>query len=294
MDDILIHYGVQGQKHGVRRWQYEDGSLTPAGRIHYGVGIKEYSRDSEKANDIYKTLSKKEKHYLTGETSVDGTYERTYQNKDDYQSAVYSSIMAMKDVPVSMLDIYEHRNKKGLIAIATRNEDQYRGAGLAKEAVKKAVEWFDNHSDLMELEWSAFTENTRSWKLAEKLGFERDDYASNQYETVYRKMKDERKREYEKRDESYKYDNDRVQKEAQYRIDNLKDLIRIKQENKKQGIKDSLVSQKFLNKDIAYYNLVAKYPERFLNDKGQLFYKGRLYPNLFSLVNDLEMDKVLK
>lgn len=34
----LIHYGIKGQKWGERRWQYEDGSLTPEGRIHYGVG----------------------------------------------------------------------------------------------------------------------------------------------------------------------------------------------------------------------------------------------------------------
>lgn len=38
LGDSLMHHGVKGQKHGTRRWQYEDGSLTPAGRIHYGVG----------------------------------------------------------------------------------------------------------------------------------------------------------------------------------------------------------------------------------------------------------------
>lgn len=37
-DDFLCHHGVKDQKHGVRRWQYPDGSLTPEGRIHYGVG----------------------------------------------------------------------------------------------------------------------------------------------------------------------------------------------------------------------------------------------------------------
>lgn len=40
MSDLtyLAHHGVKGQKHGVRQWQNKDGSLTPAGRIHYGVG----------------------------------------------------------------------------------------------------------------------------------------------------------------------------------------------------------------------------------------------------------------
>lgn len=34
----LMHYGVSGQKHGLRRYQNEDGSLTPEGREHYGIG----------------------------------------------------------------------------------------------------------------------------------------------------------------------------------------------------------------------------------------------------------------
>ena len=36
--DELLHYQVKGAKWGVRRWQYPDGSLTPEGRIHYGIG----------------------------------------------------------------------------------------------------------------------------------------------------------------------------------------------------------------------------------------------------------------
>ncbi len=34
----LCHHGIKGQQWGVRRYQYENGSLTPEGRIHYGVG----------------------------------------------------------------------------------------------------------------------------------------------------------------------------------------------------------------------------------------------------------------
>lgn len=34
-DTYLCHYGIKGQRHGVRRFQYEDGSLTPAGKERY-------------------------------------------------------------------------------------------------------------------------------------------------------------------------------------------------------------------------------------------------------------------
>lgn len=36
--NYLVHYGVKGQKHGLRRYQNEDGSLTVEGREHYGIG----------------------------------------------------------------------------------------------------------------------------------------------------------------------------------------------------------------------------------------------------------------
>ena len=36
--NYLAHYGTKGQKHGFRQYQNLDGSLTPLGRIHYGVG----------------------------------------------------------------------------------------------------------------------------------------------------------------------------------------------------------------------------------------------------------------
>lgn len=38
MDNYLIHYGIKGQKWGVRRYQNDDGSLTDAGRRRYGGG----------------------------------------------------------------------------------------------------------------------------------------------------------------------------------------------------------------------------------------------------------------
>ena len=44
MDDELMHYGIKGQKWGIRRYQNKDGTLTPAGRKKYKLEIKEENK----------------------------------------------------------------------------------------------------------------------------------------------------------------------------------------------------------------------------------------------------------
>lgn len=57
--DFLAHHGIKGQKWGQRRWQNEDGSLTSAGRAHYGYGEggskkmgRVYNRQLRKLNKL--------------------------------------------------------------------------------------------------------------------------------------------------------------------------------------------------------------------------------------------------
>lgn len=52
----LYHHGVKGQVHGVRKYQNEDGSLTPLGRIHYGIG-----QGKEKAKAVLNSAANKAK-----------------------------------------------------------------------------------------------------------------------------------------------------------------------------------------------------------------------------------------
>lgn len=57
-DDTLSHHGIKGQKWGIRRFQYGDGLLTPAGRARYNVGPREKSGSS-------RSTYKKDKKGLT-------------------------------------------------------------------------------------------------------------------------------------------------------------------------------------------------------------------------------------
>lgn len=56
---VLTHWGIKGQKWGVRRYQNKNGSLTPAGKKRYS---DEYHEDYKKAHQpkSVKTMSDKE------------------------------------------------------------------------------------------------------------------------------------------------------------------------------------------------------------------------------------------
>lgn len=49
MSDYLIHWAIKGQRKGIRRFQNKDGSLTPEGRIRYGVGPARESNGTDNA-----------------------------------------------------------------------------------------------------------------------------------------------------------------------------------------------------------------------------------------------------
>lgn len=51
--EALEHHGIPGQKWGVRRFQYADGSLTKAGQIRYGYGTKAVKKRSEQESESH-------------------------------------------------------------------------------------------------------------------------------------------------------------------------------------------------------------------------------------------------
>lgn len=59
--DYLQHWGVQGMKWGVRRYQNKDGSLTPAGKRHYSKELERVKAAEAKAKAQQKILNTKKK-----------------------------------------------------------------------------------------------------------------------------------------------------------------------------------------------------------------------------------------
>lgn len=51
MSNYLAHHGIKGQRWGVRRFQNEDGSLTPAGVERYGKRLDSLSKELNRNTD---------------------------------------------------------------------------------------------------------------------------------------------------------------------------------------------------------------------------------------------------
>ena len=73
----LYHFGIKSQKWGVRRYQNEDGTLTPAGKKRYSRDAreKEYNKYDESSGKYYKQSKK------NGRTDLEADPNR-YVNED--------------------------------------------------------------------------------------------------------------------------------------------------------------------------------------------------------------------
>ena len=139
----LAHHGILGQKWGVRRFQNKDGSLTGAGKKHYGIdgvkkdGYQKHDKPSGTITDGYQKHKKPigTRKYKRGEKIEADSNDSsvTKKVKQDYNDLSDSEFMTKYQ---TSKNTYRKRvNKYG---------DPYMNSPLAKAAKSKAVQDFNN------------------------------------------------------------------------------------------------------------------------------------------------------
>lgn len=158
----LAHYGVKGQKHGRRRYQNEDGSLTAEGREHYGVGdgknLKKIDHDAKKDAKEYATAKayygegagnrRKRIKNIVSERSKDPDYKAAFERYLNEQDMAKTQFRADRQRKVQDTKDSTARTVRGVknfllgnavpmttAAIAIGAALKYTGAG------KKMAQW---------------------------------------------------------------------------------------------------------------------------------------------------------
>lgn len=177
LPDRLIHYGIPGQKWGVRHYQNKDGTYTEAGRKRYReTKDRNYAlKTHDDVERIFSSFSKKDKRLLDANED-----DSEYMSREATAYWIRKRIISKeKDMPVAFLDIVKGKDGEANVALGT--DSNYRQKGHASELAKRGSKWIDEHLDeFNKVNWGAFKENEASISLAKKNGFtldkESDDY----------------------------------------------------------------------------------------------------------------------
>ena len=116
MSSALNHHGIKGQKWGVRRYQYADGTLTPAGKKRYSGdgGDVRYKKDQYK--------------------SAKRDYNKSFNKAYNRAAAAYSPIKKYRDANDARWEDAENKAKQ-----ADKARKEYKAAKKAYDKNKKAA-----------------------------------------------------------------------------------------------------------------------------------------------------------
>lgn len=139
-DEGLQHWGVRGMVKGERRYQYEDGSLTPLGRIHYGRLMKKFKRkgyldeNGQMTLEAYHKLSKKDEKWAA--KNHDKIYSEAMklaskemkEYRQNYLNKKYSEQIRNRKVGLSYVNEYNAK----LAEVLTEKVKNVRTPNLSK------------------------------------------------------------------------------------------------------------------------------------------------------------------
>ena len=186
-DDYLMHWRTKGSKNGIRLYQYKDGSLTPEGYIHYGVGQgnkkrqkaeKYEEKNAKKAAKIDAKIEKAQIKYDKALAKRTGLLKNNpyLQETIDKNKRKIESLNAKKRVGEYKLDQLkkdaEKQEKLGMKKFEKDKAREEREAKEAEKATERAVDKFvkDWNKKAAEQEQTKGTEDNKGKELNKAKG----------------------------------------------------------------------------------------------------------------------------
>lgn len=166
--DVLVHHGVKGMKWGVRRYQYADGSLTPAGRNRYRGSTSSATIGNAKYFVNYTRTKVTGKQYVDGYIKSGTTLSRIQTQENFERFAFYAT--------------YKTHDTNKYMGLFGKNL-MSRAAGEARRAEKLAKETAKERDIANAKELRNKSDNLKVYQLkieaTKKLKVPSDDNASD-------------------------------------------------------------------------------------------------------------------
>jgi|GEM_PF-5213497 len=185
--DYLYHHGIKGQKHGVRRFQNEDGSWTEAGRARYGATgnsgktvvsrLKDFkNRAINQGKKYNESVAEKRKQNRDTKDAKKSRWGRDIQSKSASQLSdqeLDAKIQrARKEAEYARLQKQSREDNSGIIAKAGKKFATEFMMGVANKAASKLSDFVtDKAVDIVDRKLGTKTdvnENTDFSQLSDR------------------------------------------------------------------------------------------------------------------------------